>query len=125
MKKIILLSFFSTMLFCSFAQEEPALRSATESAEGVAQNGQESESFDDSEISLNKENGTYDSQETESLDRLERGGDLPHLYTYVDSTVVEQRQVYTGEQIEKMHVQDLPSLFSAAGIQILSYGAYG
>ena len=113
------------MLFCSFAQEEPALRSATESAEGVAQNGQESESFDDSEISLNKENGTYDSQETESLDRLERGGDLPHLYTYVDSTVVEQRQVYTGEQIEKMHVQDLPSLFSAAGIQILSYGAYG
>lgn len=69
MKKNILLIIFSTLLFYGFAQEEPALRSAIESAEGVVQNGQEAESFNDSEISLNKENGTYDSQETESLDR--------------------------------------------------------
>ena len=125
MKKNILLIIFSTLLFYGFAQEEPALRSAIESAEGVAQNGQEEESFNDSEISLNKENGTYDSQETESLDRLERGGDLPHLYTYINTPLVEQRQVYNRDKIDQMHVENLTSFFEGAGIQILSYGPYG
>ncbi len=50
---------------------------------------------------------------------------LPHLYTYLDSPVVEQREVFTSDEIEKMHVPDLPSLFQASGMQILSYGSYG
>lgn len=50
---------------------------------------------------------------------------LPHIFTYIDSPVVEQRQVLTAENIEKLHVSDLPELMVAAGVQILSYGPYG
>lgn len=50
---------------------------------------------------------------------------LPHLYTYIDSTVVEQRQVYTAEEIAESHCENLVSFCENAGIQILSYGAYG
>lgn len=50
---------------------------------------------------------------------------LPKIVTYVDSPLVEQRQVYTKDEIAKMNAADLPSLFQAAGIQILSYGSYG
>lgn len=50
---------------------------------------------------------------------------LPHVYTYIDSPSVEQRQVLTGEDIRSLHVSSLPELLSAAGMQVLSYGAYG
>lgn len=51
--------------------------------------------------------------------------ELPAIVTFIDATVVEQRQVYTSEEIEKLHIESLPSLLQAAGIQLLSYGAYG
>lgn len=50
---------------------------------------------------------------------------LPHLYTYIDSTVVEQRQVFTSEEIAESHCENLVSFCENAGIQILSYGPYG
>ncbi|MCQ2591918.1 MAG: TonB-dependent receptor [Treponema sp.] len=54
---------------------------------------------------------------------------LPDLFTYISlhasSSLVEQRQVYTAEEIEKLEVQDLPSLMAAAGVQLISYGPYG
>lgn len=50
---------------------------------------------------------------------------LPKIITYIDSPIVEQRQVLTRDEIEALHISDLPSLFQAAGIQILSYGPYG
>ena len=114
MKKILVIIFALFSGFC-YAQNEQALRAATEPAVGVAQD-----------------------QSPPAGEGLERGGDfpllqedsapqakLPHLFTYVDSPVVEQRQIYTADEIEKMHIADLPSLFQAAGIQILSYGTYG
>ncbi len=50
---------------------------------------------------------------------------LPHLYTYIDAPVAEQRIVYTHDDIEKLHVASVPKLIESAGIQTLSYGAYG
>lgn len=50
---------------------------------------------------------------------------LPHLYTYIDSTVVEQRQVFTADDIEKTHAESLTDFCQSAGMQILSYGPYG
>ena len=50
---------------------------------------------------------------------------LPHLYTYINSGIVEQRQSYTREEIERTNAESITSFFQAAGIQILSYGAYG
>lgn len=50
---------------------------------------------------------------------------LPHLYTYIDAPVAEQRIVYTHDDIEKLHVASVPELLESAGIQTLSYGAYG
>lgn len=50
---------------------------------------------------------------------------LPHLFTFIDSPVVEQRQVLTHEEIEESKACDLPELLTSAGIQLLSYGPYG
>lgn len=50
---------------------------------------------------------------------------LPSITSYIDATVVEQRQIITEEEIDCMNVADLPALLEAAGIQILSYGPYG
>ena len=50
---------------------------------------------------------------------------LPHLYTYINSGIVEQRLSYTREEIERTNAESITSFFQAAGIQILSYGAYG
>lgn len=49
----------------------------------------------------------------------------PSITTYIDTPVVEQRQVLTKEEIEDLNVQDLPTLLQSAGIQLLSYGPYG
>lgn len=50
---------------------------------------------------------------------------LPHVFTFIDSPLAEQRQVLTSEEIEETHTESLPSLFESMGIQTLSYGAYG
>lgn len=50
---------------------------------------------------------------------------LPAIVTYIDEAIVEQRQVYSSEEIEMLHIESLPALLQAAGIQLLSYGAYG
>lgn len=50
---------------------------------------------------------------------------LGEITTYIDKPLVEQRQIYTREQINQLNVADLPSLMVAAGVQILSYGPYG
>ena len=50
---------------------------------------------------------------------------LPHVYTYIDTPVAEQRQVYTCDDIEKLHVKSLAELFNSAGIQTIDYGSYG
>lgn len=51
--------------------------------------------------------------------------DLMHLFTYIDVPLVEQREVFTAEDIEEQHIEDLPDLIENAGIQVLSYGTYG
>ena len=50
---------------------------------------------------------------------------LSKITTYVDIPIVEQRQVFTNEEIKSMNIQDVPSLIQSAGIQLLSYGTYG
>ena len=50
---------------------------------------------------------------------------LPHIYTYIDSPVVEQRQTFTSEELEELHVESLADLIKTAGVQMLSYGSYG
>ncbi len=50
---------------------------------------------------------------------------LPHIYTYIDAPVVEQRQVFTAKDIEDSHFADLAEVVEQSGIQILSYGTYG
>ncbi|MBR0487370.1 MAG: TonB-dependent receptor [Treponema sp.] len=73
--------------------------------------------------------------EVENAGGIEDGGDtspaeeadinLPHIYTYIDAPVVEQRQVFTQDDIKKAHLKDLPSVIESAGVQLLSYGTYG
>lgn len=50
---------------------------------------------------------------------------LPHLYTYIDSSVVEQRLSFGREEIERANAENITSFLQSAGIQILSYGPYG
>ena len=47
--------------------------------------------------------------------------ELPPVYTYIDVPVVEQRQVYTAEDIESEHFETLSDVLEGAGVQILSY----
>ena len=51
--------------------------------------------------------------------------ELPKIYTFIDSGVVEQRISFSKEEIENSNAQDITSFFQSAGIQILSYGPYG
>ena len=51
--------------------------------------------------------------------------ELPPVYTYIDVPVVEQRQVYTAEDIKSEHFETLSDILEGAGVQILSYGTYG
>lgn len=51
--------------------------------------------------------------------------ELPSITTYIDSPIVEQRQVFTSEEIQNRNIKDLPSLIEESGIQILQYGPYG
>ena len=62
------------------------------------------------------------SQETETEISSE---ELPKIYTFIDSGVVEQRISFSKEEIENSNAQDITSFFQSAGIQILSYGPYG
>lgn len=50
---------------------------------------------------------------------------LGHIYSYIEEPVVEQRQVFSSEEIEKSHTESLPSFLQSQGIQLLSYGPYG
>ena len=50
---------------------------------------------------------------------------LPEIVTYVSAPVVEQRIVFSKEDIEKLHAEDLSAVVRQAGIQSLDYGAYG
>ena len=65
---------------------------------------------------------------TQSFERTSPGQDtiqLPEIVTYIDAPVVEQRQVFTASDIERLHVADLPAVIERAGVQLLSYGTYG
>jgi len=50
---------------------------------------------------------------------------LGSITTYIDTPVVEQRQIFSREDIDEKNVDDLPSLLASAGIQMLTYGPYG
>ncbi|MCR5218523.1 TonB-dependent siderophore receptor [Treponema sp.] len=50
---------------------------------------------------------------------------LDHLYSYIDSPAVEQRQVFTAKDIEDSHTESLVSFLQSEGMQLLSYGPYG
>ena len=56
---------------------------------------------------------------------LQEETEILHLYTYIDNIKVEQRQVFQAEDIQRSNTESLPSFLQSAGIQILSYGAYG
>ena len=125
---IILLSFICSFFIFS---EESGVLGAEQLAgeplgEGVADKTAASEVPVEgrSEGGLGSEGETSPSQ-SENFDETLTDSNLPHLYTYLDSPVVEQRDVLTSEEIEKLHVLDVPSLFQASGMQILSYGSYG
>jgi outer membrane cobalamin receptor len=49
---------------------------------------------------------------------------LPDITTYIDSTV-EQRQVFTAEDIADSNAESLNDFLESEGMQILTYGAYG
>ncbi len=50
---------------------------------------------------------------------------LPEIVTYVDAPVVEQRTVFTQEDIQNLHAESLSDLVKQSGLQSLEYGAYG
>lgn len=52
---------------------------------------------------------------------------LPEVITYLDNEfpAVEQRQVFTAEDIDELNVIDAVQLLESAGIQLISYGPYG
>ena len=50
---------------------------------------------------------------------------LGHLYTYIENPIVEQREVFLKEDIEKSNSESLVSFLASQGIEILSYGSYG
>ncbi|MCH5291715.1 MAG: TonB-dependent receptor [Treponema sp.] len=113
MKHIRYLTSF-IVIFCStcFAQEvEAPYRADGQIAEG----GQVVENPHDA----------ADSQGAGSGSDAEQSIYLPHIYAYIDSPVVEQREVLTASEIEQLHAESLPELFTSMGIQTLSYGAYG
>lgn len=131
-KKIFPLIIF-TALFCFrlFSQSNPQTEESVPNNEekipatsaGMtepSQNGIAVPSQDD-------DNDRHSELDSESLQNTQTSQiqTLPKIVTYVDFPVVEQRQVYTKDEIAKMNAADLPSLFQAAGIQILSYGSYG
>ncbi len=94
-----------------FAEEnasEQALRAASEPAEGEAED-------------TAAQQGGWSEGEPSPAEEIT----LPQIITHVDTPVAEQRQVFTAEDIENEHIDDLPELVERAGIQILSYGTYG
>ena len=49
---------------------------------------------------------------------------LPEIITYIPPSL-ENKITFTQEDIQNKNLSDLPQLLQSAGIQILSYGAYG
>jgi vitamin B12 transporter len=82
---------------------------------------------DDRAAAPSQDAATADTTGASTEDAADSAGTavLPHLYTYIDAPVAEQRIVFTHNDIEKLHVESVPKLLESAGIQILSYGAYG
>ena len=114
--------FFLIITFIAFSlyaqaddESEQALRAAFEPAEGVATDevGAKGETSPDGTST-----GSVTSQEDDVIV-------LPSVVTYIDAPVAEQRQVFTAEDIEKQHFEDLADVIKSAGIQVLSYGTYG
>ena len=50
---------------------------------------------------------------------------LPQIVTYVEAPVVEQRTVFSQEDIQNLHAESLSDLVKQSGLQSLEYGAYG
>lgn len=50
---------------------------------------------------------------------------LEPVVTFVDTPVVEQRQVITKQEIEEKHSENLVEVLQDSGVQILAYGPYG
>lgn len=50
---------------------------------------------------------------------------LPHLYTYIDSSSSEQKVTITKEDIENLKAQSLSEVLEKKGLQNLNYGPYG
>ena len=96
-----------------------ALRAAIEPAEGVAEDCKagwsEGKAFPSFIILFTLFTFNIYSQEIQ----------LPEITTYIESPVVEQRQVLDRDEIEQLNASDLPQLLQSCGIQLLSYGSYG
>ena len=67
---------------------------------------------------------TQEDSKNEDKDQEEISINLPQVVTYIPSTL-ETKISYSQEDIEEMHIQDLPQLLESSGIQMLSYGPYG
>ena len=49
---------------------------------------------------------------------------LPQVITYIPPSL-ENKVTYDQEEVQELHLSDLPQLLQTSGIQVLSYGAFG
>lgn len=90
-----------------------------------AQNSEADVFFSENPYNISSDSNEIQEQFSDSEEIPENSLVLPEITTYIDSPVIEQRQVFSAEEIEKLHSESLTDLLSSAGIQILEYGPYG
>lgn len=73
-------------------------------------------------FSQNQETPAQTEEESSTTEKSQIS--LPQIITYIPSTL-ETKISYSQEDLEEMHIQDLPQLLESSGIQMLSYGPYG
>ena len=73
-------------------------------------------------FSQNQETPAQTKEESSTTEKSQIS--LPQIITYIPSTL-ETKISYSQEDLEEMHIQDLPQLLESSGIQMLSYGPYG
>ncbi len=116
----LLVFFFFVPCFAQTAEENGGeeasivLENTENSSEETASTNDDGESEDNS---INK----YSKDVSQPKEKII----LPKITTYIDLPVVELRQTFTAEDIEKNHFEDLSALIKSAGIQMLEYGPYG
>ncbi|QOS40256.1 TonB-dependent receptor [Treponema rectale] len=108
--------FTAAFVFYPFFSQENSV-----SASVYAQRGVEENSSTEGVVA-NDVDAQGDSQRT-PLE--EEDINLGHIYTFIESPEVEQRQVFNSQDIQKSHTESLVDFLQSEGMQLLSYGPYG